>query len=253
MKLSKIRHKAGYGLAAWIFVWGGGWLPGQEAVAEAYEPVKLKHVVEAVIPAELRPLLIEKPQVEFRVVVDANGQATDWLAVKATHYGLLEKAEAKLEEAEYEPAKRDGKPVSGKITVIVTFFDPEQRIWREGGITAPMGGNVSDAVDRKLYGLNPARYQYKESRVSELDAPPEILETQLYLVHPPEAEPPKGDVVVDYYVDHTGQVRLPAIVESDDESLSLSALMTLRETRFQPPRKDGQPTYIRIRQPFHFD
>ena len=80
-----------------------------------YQPARLPHALETVLPPELRFLHIESPRIVFRVIVDPSGNASDYLAVEATHFGLLEKGEKKLSDADFEPAMKDGKAVAGKI------------------------------------------------------------------------------------------------------------------------------------------
>jgi hypothetical protein len=218
-----------------------------------YQPARLVHPLETTIPAQLKQLAMADPQVRFNVIVGPKGEMTDYLAVDATHTGLLERAEEKLQEAVFEPASKGGAAASGKITVIVTFFDPEQRAWRQGNIAAPFGGSVSGGVDRRFYATNPESYRLRESKPGELDAPLQMVESKLYRLHAPDAAPSSGQVVAEYFIDHNGRVRLPEIVRSEDEYLSLSVLMSLRETRFAAPTRDGQPTYVRVRQPFNFD
>jgi hypothetical protein len=217
-----------------------------------YKPVRLIAPLEKTIPPELKELGIVNPRVNFHVIVGPKGELTDFLAVSATHVGLLSSAEEKLSEARFEPATLNGVPTSGKITVIITFFDPEQRAWKQGFTGTPMGGNVSDAVIRKLYHADPDAYALHESQPAELDSPPTLIETKIYRLHAPDAAPPSGRVIVEYYIDHQGRVRLPEIIKSDDEYLSLSAIMSLQETRFADPTNNGRPTYVRVRQPFNF-
>ncbi|NDV61022.1 hypothetical protein G0Q06_01015 [Puniceicoccales bacterium CK1056] len=227
---------------------------GQAAAESAdYEPVKLIRPLETIIPHELKELGMVNPRASFQVIVGPKGEMVDYLAVSATHVGLLPKAEEKLSKARFKAATLDGVPTTGKITVIITFFDPEQRAWKQGFAGAPMGGNVSDAVARKLYRADPDAVAFQESKPTELDSPLTLAETKLYRLHAPDAEPPSGAVIAEYFIDHHGQVRLPEIIKSDNEYLSMSVIMSLRETRFVEPTNGGRPTYVRVRQPFNFD
>lgn len=222
-------------------------------VSSVYRPVKLRSPLEVSIPQDLKHLGISRPEVKFRVIVDGEGAITDYLAVEATHFGLLEPAEKKLAVARFEPATLDGEATVGKITITVTFFDPEQRAWKQGGIAAPHGGSVSDAVERRLYSANPDALRYAESEPSLLDEPLKLLESKIYRLHAPEKNAPVGSVLVEYYIDAKGRVRLPEILETDDDTLSMSVLMSLQSTRFRPPTVEGRPTYVRVRQPFNFN
>ncbi len=233
-----------------------GALPGEVAdgtTAEAtYVPVVLEHPIEAMIPQNLRPLQLSNPRVRFKVVVDATGEILDSMPFEATHFGLLDDAEKALGKAKFKPATLDGKAVSGKISLTITFYDPEQRYWRMGGINAPMGVTVSEAVERRIYDVSKEAYVFRESDPTDLDQPLQLLHSELKVIHPEGQPVKKGSVLVEYFVDHRGRVRLPEIIRSDGEYHSLSVLMTLQETEFAPPTKDGHPTYVRVRQPFNF-
>ena len=216
-------------------------------------PVRQVGALEAIIPPEVKDLHMENPLVEFWVLVTPKGEIKDFLAISATHHLLLERGEATLQKAKFTPAQRNGQPVIGKITVTVTFYSPEQRMWKQGLAPMPMGGSAFEGVRRKLYEGKKAAEVYSESTPEQLDSPLTLVKAKLCNVHPPGEEMQTGRVLVEYYVDREGKVRLPRIVESDGEYLSLSALMTLKETQFAPPKRDGRPTFVRVRQPFNFN
>lgn len=217
------------------------------------QPVRLKKALEAILPADLTHLQIEEPRVVYWVCVDSEGSLIDFLALEATHHALLDKAEEKLHDAEFFPAKADGAAVQAKTLVLVTFYDPEQRAWKRGLMSMPMGSTVMEGAESRIYALSKANFVYSESRPEELDKPLQLLESELCMVHEPGQPMEKGKVIVEYYVDHKGNVRHPTVITSDGKSLSLSALMTLQKTRFAPPLKNGKPTYVRVRQPFNFN
>lgn len=226
---------------------------GAAEESQEYTPPKLISRLEVPIAENLRHLHLQNPMVVYRVIVNPDGTLLDSLAVEATHHELLEPAEKKLATAKFRPASMDGKPVTGKMTIAVSFFDPVQRAWKRGGIAIPAGSSGIEGVDRRmnLGALN--KIKYVESLPNELDEPLRILETQFCMVHPPDEPMPKGQVIVEYYVNHHGKVRLPEIVKTDGKYLSLSALETLQRTSFVPPSRNGIPTHVKVRQPFNFD
>ncbi len=224
---------------------------GEEA--QDYSPPKLLHRLEVPISEDLRHLHLENPMVVYRVVVHADSTILDYLATEATHFDLLESAEKKLSAAEFEPAKMDGKPVTGKIAIAVIFFDPVQRAWQMGGISMPMGSSSIEGIDRRINMVAAEKNRYVESLQNELDEPLRMLKSELCMVHPPGEPMETGKVTVEYYVNRKGEVRLPRIIKSDGQYLSLSALETLKRTLFAPPSRNGMPTYVKVRQPFNFD
>jgi TonB family protein len=223
------------------------------AADKDYTEAKLIRPLETTVPAPLRHLLMANPRVIFHVKVAPDGQMLDAMAVEATHYGLLEKAEERILNATFKPAILNGEPVVGKISVIVTFYDPEQRAWKRGLAGVPLGGAVSDAAEKRQYELNKERYRYLEVKPQELDGPLQVTESKLCLVHPPGEPARKGKVLVQYYIDFEGHIHMPKIIRSDDDYLSLSVLKTLENTRFAPPTRNGNPALVSVRQPFNFD
>jgi hypothetical protein len=225
----------------------------EEPQKDGFKPAKPVRPIETTIPYEIKHLHLNDPSVLFHVLIEDNGTVIDYLAIDATHHILLELAEKALLKANFKPAQKDGNAVSSKLAVRVWFFDPEQRAMKRGMIGLKGGTTSLDTIDRRLYQSKRETFRYKESMQGDLDKPLRMLESKLLLIHP-EGEPmQKGRVVVEYTVDHAGRVRLPEIVETDGEYLSLSAISSLRETVFAPPTCDGKPTYVRVRQPFNFD
>ena len=219
-----------------------------------YIPVQLSSELETAIPSKLKSLDIRNPHVKFKVVVDAKGEIADYLPIEASHHLLLDKAIEKLkEDANFIPAQSNGANAIGYISVVVAFYYPEQRAWKSGAGMLPMGGTVSDAVANKIYQSNSSRYIYEEAKVSELDSPLQIVDTKFHQITPEGEKPAKGSVMAEYYVDPKGEVRLTEILSSDDEYLSMSVLKTLKETQFSPPKREGTPTFVRVRQPFNFN
>ena len=117
----------------------------------------------------------------------------------------------------------------------------------------PMGSNLGEGTESRIYSISKGNFIYAESKPDELDKPLKLLESELYLAQDADKPMAKGTVVVEYYVDHRGRVRHPRVISSDDETLTISVLMTLEKTRFASPLKDGKPTFTRVRQPFNFN
>ena len=87
---------------------------------------------------------------------------------------------------------------------------------------------------------------------SALDAPLNVTEGKILVVQDAEGNPAQGSVTMEYYVDKDGVPRFPNILASDSPAVSQSALLTLEQLRFTPPRQAGKPTYVKVKQPFRF-
>lgn len=205
------------------------------------------------LPSELRSLMIRAPKAAVLVEVNKEGELSDLMPYSATHHGLLEKAVKTVRAASFTPAMENGEPTVKRAFVHVSFYDPEQRAWREGGLVAPLGGTASEAAARRIYNASKDKFVYGESPIGELDEPLSIVASDVQVFRDENGNVPAGSVVMEYYIGPEGNPHFLRVVSSDHERLSLSAIVTLRNTRFAPPRRNGNPTWVRVRQPFNYD
>lgn len=183
------------------------------------------------------PPQLENPHARILVEVDAEGELVDLMPFSATHHALLESAEKTVRAATFGPAVVDGQPTGGRLKINVRFYDPEQEAWRSGAGPMPMGGKVSDAVERRRYKVSADSLVFRESKPSELDEPIEILSSKIRLYTSEEGERRTGSCKVEYFVGPEGRVHFPRILESGHDDISLSALLTLEGTVFKAPRR----------------
>ncbi len=224
-----------------------------ETPAAGLQPIVVKTSLEVRLPEKLRALLLEKPMVRCLVTVDEESRLVEYLAVEATHHELLERAGQAVREAKFEAATVSGRAVQSTAEVRVTFFDPEQRALQDGLVAQPFGSSSADAVSRRVYANAKERHGFRQSDQAELDAPLAMTAGKLMVLADDEGRTASGRCVVDYYVDHLGQPRIPRIISSDNDTVARSALLTLQQLRFAPPTRDGQPTCVKVRQPFIYE
>ncbi len=160
--------KAGTVLLALLFALGGAALaPAQEEPLQAGGegvpvPKKTKHV-QPVYPAEalaqgIRGIVI------LDIVIDGRGKVASTSVLRSVP-GLDEAAITAARQWEYEPTKIDGKPVSVRLTVPITFSLALPRLTRQSGVpelrqgvTPPFpkdatgGGNASAEVTLEADG-----------------------------------------------------------------------------------------------------
>ena len=223
-------------------------------LSAADQPVTVDGSLDAAIPADLRSLLIDNPYVLFKVDVGDDGTLFDVMALESNHRDLIPAATKVLLGVTFNPAIEDGKAIRTRTSVFVRFFDPEQRAWQMGGKALPFGGTVSDAVRRRMYATSEQRYVYDESKPDEIDAPIQSLNAPRRILADAQGlgTGAKGRCVVEFYISPEGRARFPSALESDSDEVSISAALTLLKTRYSPPRKDGNPTYIKVQQEFIF-
>jgi hypothetical protein len=215
--------------------------------------ISVEGPLEVMIPADLRGLPIINPHVDLIIDVGEDGTLFDVMPTKSNHRGLLPDAIKAIQSASFTPAIRDGKSVRSRDSVRVTFYDPEQRAWRQGSGVLPFGGTPSDAAKNRIYATSANSFVYDISDPEELDRPIAQLQTTRRIHSSQDGVKTVGECLVEFYIDPAGRARFPRAIESDSNDVAISAALTLLETRFTPPRRNGQPTYVKIQQRFRFD
>ena len=108
------------------------------------------------------------------------------------------------------------------------------------------------AAKRRMYAKSSGSYVYQMSDKDELDSPLTQLLTTRRIYSSQNGVSTKGRCLVEYFVGPNGRARFPRAIESDNNDVAISAAFTLLKTRFNPPRKNGHPTYVRVKQDFEF-
>jgi TonB family protein len=61
-----------------------------------------------------------------------------------------------------------------------------------------------------------------------------------------------GRVILDFFIDEQGKVRMPALEKTDHEAFVDAAAAALMEWQFAPPTRNGKPVIVQARQVFVF-
>ncbi len=233
------------------------WASGSDLQAAAGDSdtsqIQVAGNLEAVIPSQLTSLLLGNPTVKFLVTVNEEGRLVDYLALEATHHELLTRAEKILQEAVFSPGRALGKAVQASGEITVYFFDPEQRALRYGLTARPFGSTSMEFASRRVYESSQDLYRYRLAQPVELDRAVELREVKLMVLPDGRGQPAAGECVVEFYIDRRGDVRAPRVVTSANNTVALSALLTLQHTHYAPITRDGGvPAYVKVRLPMSF-
>lgn len=227
-------------------------LSGASAWAE-HKRITAEGELEIILPAELRGVPIINPHVDFLIDVGADGTLFDAMPTASNHRDLLPAAIAAVNKVTFTPAIEDGAPVRSRDSIRIHFYDPEQRAWRQGSGQLPFGGTPSDAAKNRIYATSAQNFVYELSERDELDSPITKRQSTRRIYASQEGVKTEGECLVEFYIDPNGRARFPTALESDSDDVAISAALTLLETRFNPPRRNGHPTYVKIQQRFRFE
>jgi TonB family protein len=212
----------------------------------AFEPLKMApNNPMPVYPASLVAEGITRGRVVVAISVNPEGKLNDYLVLAYTRQTLALACVDALKLWQFIPARLDGEPVPLQTELTFNFTI-------EGAVVSANVVNhfLFDSFDE----LEGGRLLYHPSPSRELDRPltPSGTVTPKYAVEA-EKQGIRGKVVVHFYIDETGAVRMPA-AERDGAHpyLMETAVEAVRTWKFEPPTSHGSPTLIVAEQEFDF-
>lgn len=173
------------------------------------------------------------------VMLDQTGRAVDFLLIRYTrdYFGQALLAEAKRQE--YRPKRLHGVAIPATFTFSYHFEPP-------AGLTNISSFEAAERRAEEVGGGPP--YRYEPHREEELDGrqlePLRLAIPQLpagYVL--PDSRPLK--VLVSFYVDEQGRVRLPNVESVLPPELVAPALAALQHWAFKPPTLKTKPVLVR--------
>ncbi|MCZ6673029.1 MAG: energy transducer TonB [Verrucomicrobia bacterium] len=150
--------------------------------------------------------------VSLLIEIDSKGNVTNALVRHSSHPDLEKPTLRAVRKWEFEPAYRNGKPVSCKIVQPLTF-----------------GSSFLTSIDEKAIPL----YSPKPQLAKKLQ----------------EVE---GEVGVAVSVDSAGFVTRVKVLYSGDQRLNLPVLKAIRQWQYEPAKRKGRATSSKQIQPFVF-
>ncbi len=212
--------------------------------ADEFQPLTITKQVGVIYPAPLSREGIRKGEVAVICSIDETGQMTDYMPLAYTHEGFYDAALVALKQWEFEPAQSRGR--AHPAVQIFTFE------FEAGRDVVDINGNDNLALFINRFSMSGDNYRVL--KLSELDAIP----TPVELVKPlyPETyvgSEIEGEVVIEFYIDENGDVRLPAIIEHNGIDFAATAVEAVRQWKFEPPMRNGKPVTAVAMQQFHFN
>jgi len=221
-------------------------LPAMPGVPE-YIPVKVEQTEEAAYPSVLIPLGVRSGSASVAVAVDDAGHLTDFLVTAYTHPAFAESAVAAIRKWRFEPAMVHGFPRNSKSDL--TF-----RFQMRGVVVMTM---TALSYEEMLHlKLAPGSTAYSACTLGELDRIPNPAKI-VNPIYPNEVARSSrgGHVLVGFYIDEQGHVRMPSVsLETNEanEELAAIAVTAVSQWQFDPPTSKGRPVLVLAQQDFNF-
>ncbi len=179
-----------------------------------------------------------------RVVVDVDeaGKLQDWLVVAHTSPEFGDAAVSAIRHWRFLPMIVHGRPVASQVLV---GFDFEAK-----GVVV----NIHPDSDlTKLFFGKAMEKIYRPCTTREIDAIPVPL-VWVDPVYPADlrARGVTGSATVEFYIDETGAVRMPAVVSADFPELGQLLADAVKQWKFSPPLRRGRPVLLHASQTVFF-
>jgi TonB family protein len=212
-----------------------------------YVPVKINQTEEANYPLSLVSLGVKSGSASVAIAVDDAGRLTDYLVTAYSHPAFADSAVAALRKWRFEPAQIHGFPRNSKS-------DLSFRFQMEGVVVVTMTAlSYSEMLHLKLA---PGSMAYSACTLGELDRIP----IPIKIVNPvyPNVlarSSRGGHVLVGFYIDEQGRVRMPSVSRETDEAneeLAAAAVAAVEQWQFDPPTSKGRPVLVAAQQDIHF-
>jgi len=167
---------------------------------------------------------------------DPEGYVTDVFVLSSDNARLTESVVTAVKKWRFaHPAQRP--PPGREIVPVVRFLFTTKGVSIMSGTTGTVGGgSTGSPIDAPV--VLPS--------FADLDASPKPVEQVMPRLVGSSVERLKGgSATVKFFVDESGKVRVPVILDCTAPDLGQAAIVAVEQWRFEPPRISGRPTIVR--------
>ncbi len=209
-----------------------------------WQSMKIIQTEEPIFPYQLQQLSVTQGEARVVINVGPDGKLDEWLVVGYTMPEFADVAVRSIKQWQYEPARLRGEPV-GATTELVFHFETHG--------TLVVSQTIVENLEAQVLRVLAHAYSFRAYALRELDRIP----TPIYTISPQYPREladkgVKGKVAIDFFIDQSGAVRMPAGSATDDARLSGLAIAALRQWKFEPPTHNGRPVLAQATQVFNF-
>jgi TonB family protein len=212
-----------------------------------YVPLQIHQTEEAIFPRSLVAAGVKSGAASVAIAVDDTGHLSDYLVTSYTNPAFGERAVAAIQKWTFEPAQIHGSARNSKADLTFHFEV-------EGVVVVTM--TISSTLDIIHNRIAPGGNSFTVCTLAQLDRIPNPTKI-VNPVYPRElARSSKGGhVLVEFYIDPQGRVRMPSVsretIEANGELAGL-AIDAVSQWQFDPPLSKGVPVLVLAQQDFSF-
>jgi len=224
------------------------WLALPAAAQPAGNPadqsrLKIVQTEEVMFPLVLQNSAVMNGNASVAIDVDEHGRLTDVLMTGCSRKEFADAAIKALRQWEFSPPRLNGQAWA---SVQELRFD-----FSRTGVVVSMTG--MDLITSQMDELLKGRLVYRTWSLRELDRIPTPVKVVTPLAPALAANQARHSLVVEFYIDEEGRVRMPSVSRDDaGTAFAASALDAVKQWRFEPPLVRGRPVLVLARQEFNF-
>ncbi len=203
---------------------------------------KIHQTTAAAYPMRLMRDGVTHGEARVRVSIAADGRLLDALVISCSHRDFGDEALRTARQWRYEAEQVEG-----------------ERIGVVGDIDFVFQVNGPVAIEKRL----PASNEPPDGPTGPLAYHAVALRYLDHIPTPTRVVPPvyprewaergiAGSATVEFYIDESGQTRIPLVTAADHRLLGASAVAAVGQWRFEPPTRSGRPVLVRAEQVFTF-
>jgi len=178
-------------------------------------------------------------EVHVAVKVDAAGKLDDLLVTAYTRRQFADEAVRAIRTWTFEPARAGGGPV-GWVRNLQVYF-------RTDGARVVLDNFEHPAGKLLIFAGSDDHFNYRACALRDLDRIPVPRNVVAPEGHPQRSS---GPVVIEFYIDEQGHVRMPGVREGRDAGFANAALAAVAQWQFDPPTRRGIPVLVFASQTF---
>jgi TonB family protein len=205
-----------------------------------YIPCKVQQKTHAEFPLRLLYQGIVRGECSAVLEIDPSGHIADKLVTQYTHREFADEMLHAIEGWGFEPGSVDGKPIVSILNVTFEYNVTGVLVYEK------QLNQMTDPVLEQRFAYFAHGPESLDRKPVAVDLPPPIYPASWI------RQGRSGSVTIRFFIDETGQARVPEIVNDGDNLLAGAAVAAVKQWKFEPPTHHGQRVLAHAEQVFVF-
>jgi TonB family protein len=217
------------------------------AELDAYTPISANQTESPIFPRQLATVGTTSGTASIAVAVDEDGKMTDYLVTSYSNPAFAESALYAVKKWTFEPMRVHGSPMNSETDLTFHFAV-------DGVVVVSVDAlDSSELIRSRMAPGSDSFRAYTPGQIGLVPRATKVVNPSYTLDQAHSSN--GGRILVDFYIDETGHVRMPSVSRETNEAngaLAALAISTLSQWEFEPAVYAGRPVLVRAQQLFLF-